>query len=68
VSERIQTYWTNFAKAGDPNGAPALAWGRLSASDNVRLNFGLQSSVVNGFRASECALWRAGYERAFATP
>ena len=26
VSEAVQTYWTNFAKAGDPNGGAMPAW------------------------------------------
>lgn len=66
VSERMQAYWANFAKAADPNGAQLLAWPSLDELANVRLNFALESSVVHDFRAAECAFWRSQYERAFS--
>lgn len=67
ASERIQRYWTNFAKSGDPNKPESteLAWPKLGTTSNVRINLALKDSLVNDFRAKECALWRAGYERAF---
>ena len=32
LSEAIQTYWTNFARTGDPNGASVPAWLGFSES------------------------------------
>lgn len=32
-------YWTNFAKAGDPNGAGLVAWPRYAAADDKLLEF-----------------------------
>ena len=32
LSEAIQTYWTNFARTGDPNGASVPAWPGFSES------------------------------------
>ena len=69
VSDRIERYWTNFAKTGDPNAGDAgngdLAWPKFSNSMNVRINFGLQSTIIHDFRATECAFWRARYDAQF---
>jgi para-nitrobenzyl esterase len=34
LSELIQTYWTNFARTGDPNGGAAPHWPAYKAADN----------------------------------
>ena len=62
---RMQRYWTNFAKTGDPNGGDLLHWPQASENVNVRINFGLESTLVNDFRAKECAFWRARHDAAF---
>jgi para-nitrobenzyl esterase len=33
VSELMQTYWTNFAKTGDPNGAGVPQWGAYNGKE-----------------------------------
>lgn len=65
VSRRMQQYWTDFAKTGNPNGADLLNWPQASESVNVRINFGLESTLVNDFRSRECAFWRARADMAF---
>ena len=37
VSKAMRTYWTNFAKYGDPNGPDLPAWRPQSAQDNLLL-------------------------------
>jgi para-nitrobenzyl esterase len=34
LSELMQTFWTNFARGGDPNGAGAPHWPAYNAADN----------------------------------
>jgi para-nitrobenzyl esterase len=62
VAVAMNTYWSTFAKTGDPNyaGAPAV-WPRFmpDANDNdQRLQFDPKYEVLNGFRKEECILWR----------
>jgi para-nitrobenzyl esterase len=68
VSDLMQRYWTNFARSGNPSAAPDPNWPALTESTNVRINFGLQPTIVNDFRATQCAFWRAGYDMQFVSP
>jgi para-nitrobenzyl esterase len=65
ASDRIQQYWTDFAKTGDPNGASDTAWPKFTESSNVRMNLGIDATVVNDFRAKACDFWRAQYDKQF---
>jgi para-nitrobenzyl esterase len=65
VSERMQAYWAQFAKQGDPGVPELLAWPRFDPDANVRVNFGESTTVLHDFRARECEFWRAQYEHAF---
>ena len=67
VSDHMQAYWANFAKHGDPNADPLLAWPQLSEAGQPRLNFGLPEGVVRDFRSVECVFWRMQYDAAFAS-
>ena len=39
ISEAMATYWTNFAKTGDPNGAGMPRWPAFSTKDPQRMVF-----------------------------
>ncbi|HEX6244263.1 MAG TPA: carboxylesterase/lipase family protein [Polyangiales bacterium] len=65
ISDRLITYWTNFAKTGNPNGGGELEWPKFTSGANQRINFAAQTTVVSDFRKSECELWMAGYARQF---
>ena len=45
LSEAMMTYWTNFAKAGDPNGAGQPAWPKYDATDNSLIH--LNSTITS---------------------
>ena len=62
ASDRIQRYWTNFARTGDPNGGADLRWPVVSvAGPTVRLNLGLEASLMTGFRDDQCHFWLYNY-------
>lgn len=37
LSDLVETYWTNFARTGDPNGSGAPQWPQYNAEDNWQL-------------------------------
>jgi len=39
IAEEMQSYWTNFAKAGDPNGAGLPKWPKYDASARGYIEF-----------------------------
>ena len=45
VSDALSTYWTNFTKHGDPNGAGVLAWPRFTDGNRPVMYFHNQPSV-----------------------
>jgi len=46
LSEAMMTYWTNFAKAGDPNGQGVPNWPKYDATDNSLIH--LNSPITAG--------------------
>ena len=39
ISETVATYWTNFAKHGDPNGPGVPRWPRFTESERQVMHF-----------------------------
>jgi para-nitrobenzyl esterase len=60
LSATMQTYWTNFAKTGDPNGAGVPAWPRFDGSARNYLEFSASADVVvrENQRGAFCDLYR----------
>jgi para-nitrobenzyl esterase len=65
ISDLMERYWSNFAKTGDPNGGSDLKWPMFTDSMNVRVNLSTMPSIVNDFRAQECAFWQLAYAMRF---
>jgi para-nitrobenzyl esterase len=54
VARVANTYWSNFAKTGDPNGQGLPYWPRYSASSDTLMDFTPQGQAV-----AEADPWKA---------
>lgn len=58
TSTLIQTYWTNFARTGDPNGAGAFTWPRYSTRSGQIMRFTPTGPIVSkNARIPLCTLY-----------
>jgi len=60
LSETVQTYWTNFARAGDPNGPSLPSWPKHDGQTRRFLEFTPEAKVAAGVnqRGPICDLFR----------
>ncbi len=60
LSATMQTYWTNFAKTGDPNGPGVPEWPRLDGAARKYVEFNTSAEVVvrENQRGAFCDLYR----------
>jgi len=67
VSEAMQTYWTNFAKTGDPNGGGLPAWPKFDSAKRSYLEFtGAGPVVREALRRQVCDLFTENLKRQIA--
>jgi para-nitrobenzyl esterase len=59
----MQSYWTNFAKSGDPNGAGLPAWPLSKSGAPQTLVIGEETKAVAGYRAGQLGVIYAGWSR-----
>ncbi|KAI7813651.1 neuroligin-3b [Triplophysa rosa] len=73
LSAVVMTYWTNFAKTGDPNKPvpqdtkfihtkanrfEEVTWAKYSPHDQLYLHIGLKPRVRDHYRATKVAFWK----------
>ncbi|XP_028923616.1 neuroligin-3 isoform X1 [Ornithorhynchus anatinus] len=73
LSAVVMTYWTNFAKTGDPNKPvpqdtkfihtkanrfEEVAWAKYNPRDQLYLHIGLKPRVRDHYRATKVAFWK----------
>lgn len=59
LAKLMETYWTNFAKRGDPNGASVPEWPRFDATGKyIRFKESGRVVVAEGLRRAECKVYR----------
>jgi para-nitrobenzyl esterase len=58
LSSMMETYWTNFAKTGNPNGAGMPGWAAWTSSDEPYVDFNKDGDAVpqKGFSPTFCHL------------
>ena len=54
LSETMSSYWTNFAKSGDPNGPGLALWPQYQPTEERYLNLDNQVRVDASFHIAEC--------------
>jgi carboxylesterase type B len=65
----METYWTNFAKAGDPNSSGLPNWPRFGES-KAFIQFAQDGHVVNatGLRAAQCNVYKQAMAERMKSP
>lgn len=60
LADLIETYWTNFAKTGDPNSANEPAWPRIGGEQRYMIftQDGLGTVSAGPLRGPQCELYR----------
>jgi para-nitrobenzyl esterase len=61
LADQIETYWTNFARTGNPNSAGLPNWPALDAAHQSFLRFTLDGGIVvatTPLRGAQCDLYR----------
>jgi para-nitrobenzyl esterase len=63
VVTMTQTYWTNFAKTGDPNGAGLPAWPAFAPSSRQTLVVDDETKAMGDFRRGQVGVIEAGWNK-----
>lgn len=56
LADSMMTYWTQFARTGNPNEPGAQTWPIYDSEDNTLL-FNLENSVAKGVHEQDCRFW-----------
>jgi para-nitrobenzyl esterase len=64
LSDLMQRYWTNFAKAGDPNGPGLPKWPKFDTKSRGYVEFTSEGAAVKqGLRRQFCDLFIENLQR-----
>ena len=56
--DSVESYWTNFAKTGDPNGQGLTAWPKYDQDKKLRIIFDLPLRVEPTDFVEKCEYWK----------
>jgi carboxylesterase type B len=59
LSKRMVSYWTNFAKTGNPNSPASVTplWPLYSQTADQNMEFAIPPTVQSGLRSAYCNFW-----------
>ncbi len=57
LREHMQGYWTQFAKAGDPNGGARPMWPAYQTASDQHLILQMSSAMGSGLATADCDFW-----------
>jgi len=63
LSEVMQSYWTNFAKTGDPNGHGLPAWPCFTPEDQLLQVLDVEVQAEPAGIQDQCSFWDDYYDR-----
>jgi para-nitrobenzyl esterase len=64
ASKQVQTYWTNFARTGDPNSSELPAWPKFDSKVRNYLEFTNNGPIAGtGLRRQICDLFMENYQQ-----
>lgn len=66
LTDTMGTYWTNFAKTGNPNSADVPAWPAYSAETDLWLNLDHEIKPIKGLRKLKLDIMSAELEKRLA--
>jgi para-nitrobenzyl esterase len=58
LAETMMSYWSNFAKTGDPNGPGLLEWPAYTVEKKQRIYLDLPARVTPTDNVEKCEFWR----------
>ena len=58
IADQVSSYWTNFAKMGDPNGQDLPAWPVFSAAEAVTMQLGVRMGAMPIASPEKTAFWK----------
>ncbi|MBL8950648.1 MAG: carboxylesterase family protein [Myxococcaceae bacterium] len=60
LSDHVQSYWSNLAGGGDPNGGAAPTWPRFPTDGGENaMELGATTQALPGVRSADCDFWDA---------
>jgi para-nitrobenzyl esterase len=72
LSDTMVTYWTQFAKSGDPNSPSVPRWPRYSPPSATYVRFASSlagnATIAQGLRRKQCALFERSVDAKLSTP
>ena len=57
LSDTVSSYWTNFAKKGDPNGATLPTWPAYAAESHKTMQLGARNGTMDEAEAVKLDFW-----------